>query len=57
VDVGDAAGAVRGVLELGEDDHLTAGLRALERTRGTDASRAAPDHDEPRCHRHLLEIR
>jgi hypothetical protein len=57
VHVGDPARAVRRVLVLGEDDHLTVGLDALERTSRADPSRTAADHDEPRCHRHPLEIR
>ena len=43
VDVGDPAGAVGRVLELGEDDDLAVGLRALERAGGTYAGCATPD--------------
>ena len=50
MDVGDPARAVGRVLELGEDDDLAAGLRALERTGGTYAGCATPDDYSSQCH-------
>ena len=46
VDVGDSAGAVAHVFELGVDDDLVCRVRSLHSTRGTDARRSATDHQD-----------
>jgi hypothetical protein len=50
VDVGDPAGAVGDVLELGVDDHLGAGVGGLDPARGAQSRSASSDDDSPtRC--------